>query len=240
MKKNEFFEKLKLKVNKLNIKLNDKQLEKFYNYMIILLKWNENINLTAITEPEEIITKHFIDSLTVAKYIENNSKIVDVGTGAGFPGIPLAIVNDSSSFTLVDSLNKRINFLNEVTNNIELKNVTTIHNRAEEFGNNKQYREMYDIAVSRAVARLNILVEYLLPAVKIGGKCICMKGSDVQEEIVESKKAIELLGGKIEKIEEFYLPDTNIQRTIIIINKIKNTPSKFPRKAGIPTKKPIK
>lgn len=240
MKKNEFFEKLKLKVNKLNIKLNDKQLEKFYNYMIILLKWNENINLTAITEPEEIITKHFIDSLTVAKYIENNSKIVDIGTGAGFPGIPLAIVNDSSSFTLVDSLNKRINFLNEVTNNIELKNVTTIHNRAEEFGNNKQYREMYDIAVSRAVARLNILVEYLLPAVKIGGKCICMKGSDVQEEIVESKKAIELLGGKIEKIEEFYLPDTNIKRTIIIINKIKNTPSKFPRKAGMPTKKPIK
>ncbi len=240
MDKNKFFEELKKEAEKLNIMLVDKQLEQFYKYMELLLEWNEKINLTAITETNEIITKHFIDSLTATKYVNDNESIVDVGTGAGFPGIPLAINNDRLNITLVDSLNKRINFLNEVTNQLDIKNVTSIHSRAEEFGKNKQYREKFDIAVSRAVARLNILVEYLLPTIKVGGKCICLKGPDTKEEIEEAKKAIELLGGKIEIVEEFYLPDTDIKRTIIVINKIKNTPNKYPRKAGTPTKEPIK
>lgn len=235
-----FYEKLKLDAKKINIELNDKQLEYFYNYMNLLIEWNEKINLTAITEPEKIITKHFIDSLTALKYIDNGGTVVDVGTGAGFPGIPLAISNESLKVTLVDSLNKRINFLSEVKSHLKIKNVTSIHSRAEEFGKNKQYREKFDISVSRAVARLNVLVEYLLPTVKVGGKCICMKGPEAQEEIEEAKTAIELLGGKIENIEEFNLPDTDIKRTIIVIKKVKNTPSKFPRKAGTPAKDPIK
>lgn len=240
MDKIQFFEKLKREAEKINLKLNDKQLENFYNYMNLLIEWNEKINLTSITEPNEVITKHFIDSLTAAKYIEDNKSIVDVGTGAGFPGIPLAIYNKSLNVTLVDSLNKRINFLNEVTNQLELKNITSIHNRAEEFGKNKQHREKYDIAISRAVARLNVLVEYLLPTIKIGGKCICMKGPDCEEEVNEARQAIKLLGGEIEKIEEFKLPETDIKRTIIIINKTKNTPIKYPRKPGTPAKEPIK
>lgn len=240
MDKSDFCLKLKEESEKINIVLDDKQLESFYNYMNLLIEWNEKINLTAIIETNEIITKHFIDSLTAAKYIEKSNTIVDIGTGAGFPGIPLAISNEGLKVTLVDSLNKRINFLNEVTNELELKNVISIHSRAEDFGKEKQNREKFEVAISRAVARLNILVEYLLPAVKVGGKCICMKGPDSQEEIKEAEVAIELLGGKIEKIEEFCLPDTDIKRTIIIINKIKNTPDKFPRKAGIPAKEPIK
>ena len=240
MKQIEFFKKMKTEAKRINIELDDKQLEIFYNYMNLLIEWNEKINLTAITEPNQVITKHFIDSLTAIQYIEDNKSLVDVGTGAGFPGIPLAIYNGSLNITLVDSLNKRINFLNDITEKFDLKNIITVHNRAEEFGKNKKYREKYDIAISRAVARLNVLVEYLLPTLKIGGKCICMKGPDCKDEIEEAKKAIELLGGKIEKVEEFSLPDTDIKRTIIVINKIKNTPNKFPRKAGTPAKDPIK
>lgn len=240
MDKQSFFEQLSKETKKLDCMLNDEQLEQFYKYMNLLIEWNEKINLTAITEPKEIITKHFIDSLTSIKYIKEGETVVDVGTGAGFPGIPLAIANTSLNITLVDSLNKRINFLNDVINKTNLKKVEAIHSRAEEFGQNKQYREKYDVAISRAVARLNILVEYLLPTVKVGGRCICMKGPDAISEIEEAKKAIELLGGNIELVQEFNLPDTDIKRTIIIIKKEKNTPKKFPRKAGTPTKTPIK
>ena len=169
----------------------------------------------------------------------NNSKIIDVGTGAGFPGLPLKIVNDTLNLTLVDSLNKRINFLNEVKNKLGLKNVETIHGRAEDVGIDNKYREKYDFAVSRAVAELRILVEYLLPLVKVGGKVIAMKGPNVDEEVENAKKAIKLLGGEIEKIESFKLGDTDNERTVIIIKKIKNTELKYPRKAGIPKKSPL-
>jgi 16S rRNA (guanine527-N7)-methyltransferase len=237
MEKEEFSKDLIEKASKIDTQINEKQVEKFYSYMNLLLEWNEKINLTAITEPKEIILKHFIDSITIQKYIKENDKIVDVGTGAGFPGIPLNIINNSAEYTLVDSLNKRIKFLDEVINKIGLKNITTVHSRIEDFA--KENRENYDIATSRAVAALNILLEYLLPLVKVGGTCICMKGSNVKEEIENSKKALEILGGKIEKVEEIILPESDIVRNIVIVKKVKNTSTKYPRKAGIPTKEPL-
>lgn len=235
----EFEIDLKKKLEKISININEKQLNSFYKYMELLLEWNEKINLTAIIEQDEIILKHFVDSLTVNYLINDNEKIVDVGTGAGFPGIPIAIINNNK-ITLVDSLNKRINFLNEVKESIKLDNIENIHLRAEEFGQNKKYREKFDVAVSRAVANLSVLVEYLLPLVKVGGKVLCMKASNVEEEIQNSKYAIKELGGKIKDVKEFYLPDSDIKRNIIIIEKIKNTPAKYPRKAGMPSKQPLK
>lgn len=233
----EFSKELKEKSKLINIELKDSQIEKFYNYMNLLLEWNEKINLTAITEPKEVILKHFVDSATIIKYIENDMQIVDVGTGAGFPGIPLNIVNSKANYILVDSLNKRVNFLNEIINDLELKNINTVHSRIEDFGKNN--KERFDIATSRAVASLNVLLEYLLPLVKVGGICICMKGSNIKEEIENSNKALEILGGNIEKIEEITLPNSDIKRNIIIVRKIKNTPNKYPRKAGIPSKEPL-
>jgi len=198
------------------------------------------MNLTAITEPEEIILKHFIDSITILKEIKNDSKIVDIGTGAGFPGIPLSIMNPTLKITLVDSLNKRLIFLQEVVNKLRLQNIEIVHARAEEFGQNKKYRESFDISTSRAVANLSTLSEYLIPLVKVNGKVISMKAAEAQQEINEAKKAIEILGGKIEKIEEFNLPQSDIGRTVIIIKKEKQTSNKYPRKAGTPSKEPIK
>ena len=237
MKIEEFSSNLKEKLDKIDIEINKEQSQKFYNYMNLLLEWNEKINLTAITEPNEVILKHFVDSATIIKYIEDNMEIVDVGTGAGFPGIPLNIINSKANYVLVDSLNKRINFLNEIINNLKLENINTVHSRIEDFG--KDNKESFDIATSRAVASLNILLEYLLPLLKVGGICICMKGSNTKEEIENSNKALEILGGKIEKVEEIILPDSVIVRNIIIVRKIKSTPNKYPRKAGIPTKEPI-
>lgn len=233
-----FSEELKIKAKQIEIELTKEQIEKYYNYMDLLLEWNEKINLTAIIEPREIILKHFVDSLTIAKYIKDDEKLIDVGTGAGFPGIPLSIVKENTDIVLLDSLNKRINFLQEVKENLKLENITTIHGRAEEFGKNKKEREKYDIATSRAVAPLNILLEYLLPLVKVGGRAICMKGSNI-EEVENAKNALEILGGKIEKIEEITLPNSDIKRNIIIVEKVKNTPSKYPRKPGTPSKEPI-
>lgn len=233
----EFSKELKNKAEQIDIELKEEQIEKFYKYMNLLLEWNEKINLTAITEPKEVILKHFIDSLTIANLVEKGQKVIDVGTGAGFPGIPLSIITEEN-ITLLDSLNKRINFLQEIINELKLKNIKAIHGRVEEFAKNKKEREMYDIATSRAVAPLNVLLEYLLPLVKIGGKCICMKGSNT-EEIENAQNALKILGGEIEKIEKITLPESDIIRNIIIVRKIKETPLKYPRKAGTPTREPI-
>jgi 16S rRNA (guanine527-N7)-methyltransferase len=239
MKEEEFNEKMKESLKELNIELSEKQLNQFYNYMNILIEWNKVMNLTNITEPEEIIQKHFVDSLTILKSIKENDSIIDVGTGAGFPGIPIKIVFPETRITLLDSLNKRIKFLEEVINKLELKNIETIHGRAEEVAHNKKYREKYDIAIARAVAPLNVLSEYLLPFVKIGGYAICMKGVKGKEEAEEGKNAIKILGGEITNSREFNLPNTEMARTIIEIEKIKNTEKKYPRKAGTPTKMPL-
>lgn len=235
-----FEEILNKHLKEINIELKKEQTEKFYKYMNLLLEWNEKINLTAITEPEEVILKHFVDSLTISKYIEKGTKLIDMGTGAGFPGIPLKILRDDIEITLADSLNKRINFLNEVIKELNLKNIQTVHTRAEEFGKNKKYRESFDIATSRAVANLSTLSEYLIPLVKPSGKTICMKGLEIKEEVEMAKKAIEILGGKIEQEESFNLPNSDMKRNVIIIKKVKNTPAKYPRKPGMPAKEPIK
>lgn len=240
MEKKEFFEEMNKYSKEINIMFSEKQLEKFYLYMNLLIEWNEKINLTAIVEPTEIILKHFIDSLTINKYIDKDESIVDVGTGAGFPGIPLKIIRDDVKVVLVDSLNKRIKFLDEVIKKLELKNVKTVHARAEEFGKMKEYREKFDNSTSRAVANLATLSEYLIPLVKVNGKTICMKGSDVEEEIEESKIAIKTLGGKIDDIDKFKLPKSDINRNIIIVRKVEKTDKKYPRKPGTPSKEPIK
>ena len=202
----------------------------FEKYMHLLLEWNEKINLTAITEPEEIKIKHFEDSLTCLKsgYIKDGDKVVDVGTGAGFPGLPVKIENNSIKLTLMDSLNKRINFLKEVSKNLNL-DAECIHIRAEEAGKNKLYREHYDVAVSRAVARLCVLAEYCLPLVKKGGYMLAMKGKDVEAELDEAKPLIKLLGGSVREVQLHTLSDEEITHSIVVIEKICETPSKYPR-----------
>ena len=224
----------------LGVRFSVEQIDKFHKYMNLLIEWNKKMNLTAIIEPSEIILKHFIDSITILKEIKDQEMVVDVGTGAGFPGIPLSIMNPTLKITLVDSLNKRLIFLQEVINELDLKNVELVHARAEEFGRNKKYREKFDVATSRAVANLATLSEYLLPLVKINGKAISMKAGNASQEIEDAKKAIKTLGGNINNIEEFNLPQSDIGRTIIIIDKIKGTPGKYPRKPGTPAKEPIK
>ena len=225
--------------SKIQINLQEEQVKKFFDYMNLIIEKNKVMNLTSITQPEEIILKHFIDSLTVSKYIKDNEKIIDVGTGAGFPGIPLKIEKTKTEIILLDSLNKRINFLNEVINKLNLEKIYAEHARAEDAGKNKKYRENFDIAISRAVAPLNILVEYLIPFVKVGGKCICMKGNYNEDEISEAKNAIKILGAEIVNIEKIKLPDTDYNRTIIIIGKKEKTKEIYPRKAGEPKKHPL-
>lgn len=231
---------LKETLNNIGINLSEDKILKFIEYKNLLKEWNEKINLTAITEDKEIMLKHFADSLTILKYINNNTSIIDVGTGAGFPGIPIKIAKEDIDVVLLDSLNKRVNFLNEVINKTKLNNIKTIHGRAEDVSHETSMREKFDYATARAVANLSTLAELCLPFIKVGGKFICMKGNNINEEVNEAKKAIEILGGKIEKIDNFVIPETDIERNIIIISKVKPTPKQYPRKAGTPAKQPIK
>lgn len=235
-----FNENLREKLRGINIDIGDEELGKFYEYMNLLIEWNKKINLTAITEENDVILKHFVDSITVLKYIKGGERIIDVGTGAGFPGIPLKIMNSHVEITLVDSLNKRVVFLNDVIDKLNLKNIKAIHGRVEEVSRNKDYRESYDVVVSRAVANMSTLSEYMLPFAKVGGRCICMKGANIQEELQDSKKAIRELGGEIELIDNFKLPESEYERNNIVISKVLHTKDKYPRKAGIPSKDPIK
>ena len=239
MEKEQFISAITEYSSSIKVMLSEEQKVMFYNYMNILLEWNQKINLTTITKPEDIIIKHFIDSLTVLKYIKNEKiNIIDIGTGAGFPGIPIKIANDLNNITLLDSLNKRIVFLQNVINELKLKDIVAVHSRAEEYIKLEK-REIYDIAVSRAVANMSTLLEYLLPYVKINGICICMKGPNIEEELENSKKALSILGGKVVNIDNFELPDGS-KRNIIIVKKIKNTPMKYPRINNKPLKEPIK
>ena len=240
MDKEIFSQELSKRAVQFNIILSKEQQNQFFDYMNLLIEWNKKINLTAITDEKEIIIKHFIDSLSLAPYINLDDNILDIGTGAGFPGIPLKIAFPQKHFVLLDSLNKRINFLNLVIKQLELKNIEAKHGRAEEFNKIGKNRENYGIVTSRAVAKLNVLLEYMLPFTKIGGKCVCMKSSNIDEELKEAENSIRILGGKIEKIDTITLENTDIQRKIIVIKKIKQTPNKYPRKAGTPSKEPIK
>lgn len=222
-----------------NIELTKEKYDKFLKYENMLLEYNNHINLTSIVDDKEIWIKHFYDSCVVLKYINSNDSIIDVGTGAGFPGIPLKILNENIKLTLLDSLNKRVNFLKNVCDELVLEDVSCFHGRAEVYGKNNHYREQFDVAVARAVANLSTLAEYCLPFVKVGGVFICMKGSNYKDELKNSDNAISTLGGKIESINEIVLPEIKDKRAIIVIKKISNISDAYPRNEGIPSKKPL-
>jgi len=218
--------------------LDDSMINDFFEYKSILLQWNEKMNLTAIVEDKEIILKHFVDSLSILPYIRGISSIVDVGTGAGFPGIPLKIALPDLNVVLLDSLEKRIGFLNTVIKDLGLNGISAVHMRAEDAGMSTKFRESFDAAAARAVASMPVLLEYCLPLVKTGGVFIAMKGS-IAEEISSSKRALEVLGGEIEEVKEFTLPGSDIKRSIVIVRKLRQSPTKYPRKAGKPSKEPL-
>lgn len=236
-----FKETLHNELSAFDITVSNSQLEIFEKYYTLLVSSNEKVNLTAITEPLEVIRKHFLDSLLLAKDIDFTmcKSLIDIGTGAGFPGLPLKIVYPHLEITLLDSLKKRCAFLEMLVQELALENVTVIHDRAEMLARQKEYREKFDIATARAVAGLSIITEYCLPFVKVGGYFIAPKGKDGEIEVARAKNAIPLLGGEIEKINLYVLPDDIGQRYNIIINKIRPTLAKYPRRAGLPEKKPL-
>lgn len=226
-------------LDKLNISLSDEQIQQFLDYYEMLVETNKVMNLTAITEFDEVIEKHFLDSLSLCQVydLQRDMKILDMGTGAGFPGIPLKIAFPEIDLVLADSLNKRIKFLQDVVNQLGLKKVEAFHARAEEMGRNKLYREQFDLCVSRAVANLSSLSEYCIPFVKEGGKFISYKSGEIEEETSQAKKAVSILGGKIADVYKFDLYEQ--KRSFVIIDKVKKTPKSYPRKAGTPTKMPL-
>lgn len=228
-------------LGKCNINLDEKAVNRLNKFYELLVEWNSFMNLTGITEYKEVVVKHFIDSIILMNYYDFSSvkNIIDIGTGAGFPGLPLKIAMTDKDVTLLDSLAKRIKFLDEVIKVNELEGIKTIHSRAEDGAHNKAHREVYDVAVSRAVASLASLTEYCLPYVKVTGHFIAYKAGNVSDEVNASKNAIKLLGGQIVEIKEIVLPDSDIARTFVIIKKINNTPVRYPRKAGVPTKEPL-
>lgn len=234
-------EMLKNRMDRLQIETNENMLEQFDLFYHLLVEWNKVMNLTGITEYEEVVEKHFADSLSLARFLDLNRihTVIDVGTGAGFPGIPLKIAFPHLKVVLLDSLNKRINFLNEVIAKLDLKEIHTIHGRAEEYARKPEYREQFDLCVSRAVANLSVLSEYCIPYIRVGGIFVPYKSGEIDEEVAASRKAVDILGGQIDHVEKFQLPDTDIHRSFVFINKIKNTQKKYPRKAGTPAKEPL-
>ena len=234
----EFQKIFKEECKKNEIEFNEETSSKLYKYMNLILEWNTKINVTAIKDEKEFIVKHFIDSLTISKYIEDQKRILDIGTGAGFPGIPLKIYNLNSEFTLIDSVNKKITVLNDVIQKLSLDRIEALHVRAEELAQNQKYREQFDVVTTRAVSSLVTISEYMLPFVKVGGIAICMKGPNIEEELKQSKNAINILGGEIEKIEKINI-NQEYERNIIIIKKINKTDKKYPRGQGKPAKEPI-
>lgn len=232
-------------LSKLGISLSDRQIEQFICFYDILTERNKVMNLTAITEPVEIIEKHFLDSLSLVKAIDlsGDKKVIDVGTGAGFPGIPIIISYPQLHITLLDSLNKRIGFINDVIKLLNLKNVETIHGRSEELGKNIKYREQYDLCVSRAVANMSVLSEYCIPFVKKGGKFISYKSGNIENEVENAGNSVYKLGGKLSEIVDFSMTDSTtgekLGRSLVVIDKIKETPGKYPRRAGLPSREPL-
>lgn len=233
---------LKEYIQKIGIELSQDKIDKLIKYYELLVEKNKVMNLTAITEYKDVVIKHFADSLSIIKAVNMSevTNIIDIGTGAGFPGMVLKIVFPDVKITLLDSLNKRVYFLNEVITELHLKDINAIHGRAEDYAHNDIYREKYDLCVSRAVANLSTLSEYCIPYVKVGGKFVSYKAGECEEEINNAKKAVNMLGGKIEETVDFILPETDISRTFVVIDKLRNTSVKYPRKSGLPSKEPLK
>lgn len=236
-----FVDELKIAATEYGLNLTEDQISAFNKYYELLYEWNKKINLTAITEPKDVAIKHMVDSLSCFKadLFKENTSLIDVGTGAGFPGLPLKIFYPSLKLTLLDSLNKRVKFLQLVVDELGLKDVEVIHARSEEAARNKKYREKFDLATARAVARLPIICEYCLPFVKDGGTFIALKGRQYEEEATQAQKAIKILGGEIADIMPVKLPEIDDKRAVIYIKKIKSTPKTYPRKAGTPERNPI-
>ena len=237
-----FYNLMKEAAADVNMNLSEEQYDKFIKYMRLVQEWNQKINLTAITEDEEFIKKHFIDCIKAFKSdeLKNAKNLIDVGTGAGFPGLPIAIMREDLNVTLLDSLNKRINFLNIVIDELGLKNVITIHSRAEDGARKKELRENFDVATSRAVANMTVLSEFCLPYVKVGGHFVALKGPAIEEELKASKNALGVLGGRLKEVIELEIEDTDLKHNVVIVSKEKECPNSYPRKAGIITKKPLK
>lgn len=234
-------EKFRQGLDALSVRLTDAQTEQFIKYYELLIEWNKVMNLTGITEFEDVISKHFLDSLCLVRTadLSENLSVLDLGTGAGFPGIPLKIAFPDLHIVLMDSLNKRIRFLNEVISVLGLENITAVHGRAEEMARKKEYRETFDLCVSRAVANLSSLSEYCLPFVKTGGKFISYKSGTADEEINNAGKAFHVLGGKLSAVVKYELPGSDIGRSLVVIDKIRKTPKTYPRKAGTPARDPL-
>lgn len=233
---------LRAALEQLNIETSQEMLQKFQLYMEGILEWNQKINLTAITDKDEFVRKHFIDSLLCYEFeeLQKALKIIDVGTGAGFPGVPLAIVFPEKQFVLMDSLKKRLKVVDVLCNELGINNITTLHGRAEDLARDRKHRERYDLCVARAVANTAVLVEYALPFIKVGGSLLAYKGSDFEKELYEGQNSISLLGGKQVDERSVAIDNLGLNHKIIIINKIKNTPMQYPRKAGTPSKEPLR